>query len=168
MAKMPARVSSSKPARPIRTDNQDIFKTSKKDKQRIKHSALVSRIEKANTKVPKRRRPSKRLITTLESLANALPDATADDSGDAIVDGVRIRHRSLKSRPGAMKRKEKIEHLERDRFAKNMAQMARLGAGPSVVASAEATNDKDVVPKVEAINTKKWAALRDFIASTMK
>ena len=33
----------------------------------------------------------------------------------------------MKTRPGAMKRKEKLERMERDRFQKNLAQMA---AGP--------------------------------------
>ena len=166
MARIPARDKAHKAVRSSFANSEDTFKTSKKDKQRIKHASLVSRIEKANTKTRKRRRPSKKLITTLESLADALP--TPDDNGDAIVDGNRIRHKSLKSRPGAMKRKEKIQDMERDRFAKNIAQMATLEADSSLQVSRGTTILADGAPDAETSTAKKWAALRDFIASTTK
>ena len=51
----------------------DTFIASKKDKRTIKHSAFVNRIEKAQSKPLKRRRPNKKLKTTLEGLADALP-----------------------------------------------------------------------------------------------
>ena len=159
------RVSKSIPAVP--KHEEYTFKTSKADKRRIKHATLVSRIEKSNAKPQKRRRPSKKLITTLESLADALPDAPTDENGDALVDGVRIMHRSLKSRPGAMKRKEKIEQMERDRFTKNMAQMANIRAGTRVETNSEATSS-DSVPEMRTNTTQKWTALRGFITSTLK
>src|SRR5436305_2522663 len=90
--------------------------SSKKDKRFIKHSIFMSKISKAYQKPAKRRRPSKKLVTSLESLANALPDGgEADDQGITVGD-VKIRHRSLKSRPGAMKRKGKLERMEKERF----------------------------------------------------
>jgi pyruvate-formate lyase len=57
----------------------------------------------------------------------------------------------MKSRPGATKRKEKLEKAERERFGKNMAQMAsKVGTG------------------TEQRAENKWAALRSFIAGTME
>lgn len=113
----------------------------------------MNRIEKAHKKPLKRRRPSKKLVTTLESLADALPDA-----GDEvrIVGDVKIRHKSLKSRPGAMKRREKLEKLERERFSKNMAQLA----------AGSATNAGEEAQKVATAN--RWAALRGFISQTLE
>ncbi len=131
----------------------DGFINSKQDKRIIKHSAFVNRIEKAHKKPLKRRRPSKKLITTLESLAEALPDA-----GDAerVTDSAKIRHKSMKSRPGATKRREKLEKMERERFGKNMAQLA---------AGSAHTEDEDAQKKATA---SRWAALRGFISQTME
>jgi hypothetical protein len=131
----------------------DGFLSTKADKRLIKHSAFVNRIEKAHKKPLKRRRPSKKLVTTLEALADALPD-----TGDAerVVGDAKIRHKSLKSRPGATKRREKLEKMERERFGKNMAQLAAGGAG--------ATSEE--AQKTATAN--KWAALRGFISQTLE
>jgi hypothetical protein len=131
----------------------DGFISSKQDKRLIKHSAFVNRIEKAHKKELKRRRPSKKLVTTLESLADALPDAgdVVKEIGDA-----KIRHRSMKSRPGAMKTREKLEKMEKERFMKNMAQLAAGGAGTM----------GEEEQKVATSN--RWAALRGFISQTME
>ena len=160
-----ARARASKAGRPvpeiiIRTQGDDFnsFPSTKEDKRRLKHSSLVSRIEKANAKTHKRRRSSKKLVTTLESLAGALPEATQDGSDNAITGGTRIRHASLKSRPGALKRKEQLEGLERERFAKNMAQMS-TGQVPS--------GDTKVHGEGANSTSSRWAALRGFIRSTM-
>lgn len=142
----------------------DTFKSTKEDKRRIKHSTLISRIEKANSKVKKRRRPSKKLFTNLKSLANALPDETSEGGGPAAISDFRIRHTSLKNKPGSMKKKEKLEKMEMDRFGKNMAQMAR------VTNDERPPNPTDVDAQVtEDVNgaSKKWAALRTFIQSTL-
>jgi len=40
--------------------------------------------------------------------------------------------KSMKSRPGALKRKEKLEKLEMDRFNKNLAQLATATQGAAV------------------------------------
>ncbi|MCJ1401312.1 hypothetical protein MMC11_004524 [Xylographa trunciseda] len=144
--------------------NDDPFKSTKEDKRRIKHSALISRIEKANTRVSKRRRPSKKLIANLESLVDALPEASSTGPDGVVVGDARVRHRSLKSKPGALKKKDKLEKLEMERFSKNMAQMAHVtGDG--------GRND----PKAVALEvtdgptggSQRWAALRGFIQSTM-
>jgi hypothetical protein len=131
----------------------DGFLSSKKDKRTIKHSSFVNRIEKANTKTIKRRRPSKKLVTTLESLADALPDA---GDSEAVIGDAKIRHKSMKTRPGATKRREKLEKMERERFGKNMAQLSAGGAG-AVGEEAQ-----------KAATANKWAALRGFISQTIE
>jgi hypothetical protein len=144
-------------ARPLKTHREgaiisDGFISSKQDKRLIKHSAFVNRIEKAHKK-PLKRRPSKKLVTTLESLADALPDA---GESERIVGDAKIRHKSLKSRPGATKRREKLERMERERFGKNMAQLA---AGSAQAGGEEAQ-------KIATAN--RWAALRGFISQTLE
>ena len=71
----------------------------------------------------------------------------------------KIKHRSLKSRPGAMKRREKLEKMERERFGKNMAQLVekKEGEAGEVVTAAERGSGKG-----------GWAALRGFISQTME
>jgi hypothetical protein len=56
--------------------------------------------------------------------------------------------KSLKSRPGATKRKEKLERLERQRFSANLAQMAGSGMANPVA--------------------DRWAALKNHVQSTME
>lgn len=113
----------------------------------------MNRIEKANKKPLQRRRPSKKLLTTLEALADALPDAggAVKETNDA-----KIRHKSLKHRPGALKRKEKLEKMERERFGKNMAQLATAVPVPVAVGSEVSST------------TSRWAALRGFISTTLE
>ena len=136
------------------------FASIKKDKRRIKHSSFVSRIEKSVPKTKKRRRPSKKLVTNLESLVDALPDLdcshqkTSSHSSSAVT-----RQMSLKSRPGAMKKKANLEKLERERFARNMAQLAdRPTTTGGHDASAETLRPRE--------STNSWHALRKFIMST--
>lgn len=98
----------------------------------MKRSLLISKIEKSNKRpsTKKRRRPNKKLVTTLETLADALPDV-ADLENAANEPGVSAEIRkarkmkSLRTRPGSMKRKEKVEKEERERFGMNMAQLAK-------------------------------------------
>ena len=135
--------------------------TSKKDKRIIKHSALLSRIQKPKATPKKRRRPSKKLVTNLELLADALPVASNTKSEEAIVGDAKIRHRSLKSRPGAQKRKEKQAVVEKDRFNKNMAQM--MAPAPSQLSPPTAGSEE-----YRSASRNKWAALRGFIQHTME
>ncbi|KAJ9295995.1 hypothetical protein DTO271G3_5570 [Paecilomyces variotii] len=137
---------------------EDEFRTTKKDKRTIKHSTFVSKIEKTNSKPAKRRRASKKLVANLDSLADALPDAeeTEQNGGNSQVNI--IKHKTLKTRPGAMKRKEKLEKMERDRFVKNMAQLA------GVEAAAAKSDTGAEQPSV----SNRFAALRNFISQTME
>ncbi|KAF7719019.1 Uncharacterized protein PECH_000199 [Penicillium ucsense] len=128
------------------------FRTSKKDKRQIKHATLMSKIAK-NSKTPKKRRPSKKLVANLESLADALPEAGQDNATTQV--NV-IKQTTIRHKPGAMKRREKLEKVERDRFAKNMAQLATIQP-PSTEAAPES-----------ASTTSRWSALRNFISQTME
>lgn len=141
-------------------DQTSLLATNKKDKRRIKHAQLMSKVTKSSTPKPRRRRPNKKLVTTLDALADALPEDTDDISGSndetagtAAADQVNIiRRKSMKSRPGAMKRKQKLDNSERDRFAKNLAQMATPGAGGAGPAS----------------TAERLRALRGFISQTLE
>jgi hypothetical protein len=162
-------------SRPFHTDAtiSDSFINSKKDKRTIKHSAFVNRIEKAHKKPLKRRRPNKKLVTDLESLGDVLGDI---ESANGFVVGERtegkIKQKSLKAGPGAMKRREKMERAEKERFGKNMAQL--IGTQPQAQVSRE---EKMAVEGVEGISqpetktnatSSRWAALRGFISQTME
>jgi len=77
-----------------------------------------------------------------------------------------IKRKSMKSRPGAMKRREKLEQSERDRFAKNMAQLA--ASQPTSELDKENTS-VDAVPNTNVPPTNaRWAALRGFISQTLE
>ncbi|KAL3461128.1 ribosome biogenesis protein SLX9-domain-containing protein [Aspergillus heterothallicus] len=135
---------------------EDDFRTTKKDKRTIKHASFVSKIEKSSAKSNKRRRASKKLVANLESLADALPETESEMTDPSQVNI--IKQKTLKHKPGALKRKEKLEKTERDRFAKNMAQMS------SISATAESTSEPDTASSV----SNRWAALRGFISQTME
>lgn len=79
----------------------------------------------------------------------------------------KIQHKSLKSRPGAGKKKEALVAMERERFARNLAEMC---AEPSI-ASQNATNGgARSVERVEGErgSADRWAAIRGFICQTME
>ncbi|MCJ1340939.1 hypothetical protein MMC09_006235 [Bachmanniomyces sp. S44760] len=145
------------------TRNASLFKSTKKDKRTIKHSSLISRIQKANETTKKRRRPSKKLVTNLESLANALPDADAVKGSEFVTSNARIRHTTLKSRPGAMKKKEKLEKMETERFSRNLAQMAEVRTKQTC----ETARDSQHADASNEGSSGRWAALRGFIQQTM-
>ncbi|EHY52215.1 uncharacterized protein HMPREF1120_00430 [Exophiala dermatitidis NIH/UT8656] len=150
----------------------------------------MDRVTKSSAKKPaKRRRPNKSLVTTLDTLADALPtefdgdgdgnngdaNANTQHAGDRPQDQVNIiKRKSMKSRPGAMKRKEKLDKGERDRFAKNLAQL--VAAAPKPVTTGETNakrgdgdSDSDPKPTATVASTSdRWAALRGFISQTLE
>ncbi|KAF2677532.1 hypothetical protein K458DRAFT_349900 [Lentithecium fluviatile CBS 122367] len=155
-----ARAKSAHTARPQITlsapdDSSSLFPSTKKDKRTIKHSSFVSKIEKTS-KTQKRRRPNKKLVASLESLADALPGLDAGDGngdGEVVMGQAKIHRRSLKSRPGAMKRKEKLEKMEMQRFNANLAQMVGTNTGGNAVGGSNSIADR-------------WAALKNHVRST--
>lgn len=147
----------------------DGFINSKKDKRTIKHSAFVNRIEKAHRKPLKRRRPNKKLTTTMEGLADALPDVEDLVQGKISGEG-KIKMKSLRSKPGALKRKEKLERVERERFGKNMAQIMGMkeespAAPPVVVMDVEGNAAK---APVQTATSNRFAALRAWANANME
>ncbi|EGO51955.1 hypothetical protein NEUTE1DRAFT_89802 [Neurospora tetrasperma FGSC 2508] len=176
----------------------DSFIDSKKDKRTIKHNAFVSRIAKTvpgssgsgSSRKLKRRRPSKKLVTTLESLGDVLGEISNEiredqESGktmDAQQEAMgRVRHKSLKTRPGALKRKEKVVKTEMDRFGRSLAQLATVKE-PAAAAAAAAAPAMEVEQQQQQptqtqgaqattqqpATTNRWAALRGFISATME
>ncbi|KUJ22685.1 uncharacterized protein LY89DRAFT_664483 [Mollisia scopiformis] len=147
----------------------DSFINSKKDKRTIKHSAFVNRIEKAHRQPLKRRRPNKKLKTTMEGLADALPDVEALIQGKINGEG-KIKMKSLRSKPGALKRKEKLERVERERFGKNMAQIMGVKEQvPDAVPAAvmEVEGDAATAP-VQNATSNRFAALRAWVNTNME
>jgi Ribosome biogenesis protein SLX9 len=66
----------------------------------------------------------------------------------------------MKSRPGAMKRREKVDSGERERFAKNLAEMSGKKTEGKRQDSAKLEDGRQAYDR--------WAALRGFIAQTME
>lgn len=162
----------------------DAFLETKRDRRLIKHSSFVSRISKAQPAPHrKRRRPSKKLVTTLDGLADALPELTAEEErgagGDA-AGGGKVRHRSLRSRPGALKRKERVVRGEMERFGVSLAQLTATREEPvaqkqllqQTPAREESGMDVEdgvaAAPAPAKSTSNRWAALRGFISATME
>lgn len=149
------------------TRPESLLPSSKKDKRRIRHSHLMSKVSKPTANSKRRRRPTKKLVTTLDALADALPQQEDDldqeiESSNRLAQQVNIIKRtSAKSRPGALKRQQREANAERERFARNMAQMSRSTPAESALTS---TSTSPNVPDT----TEKWAALRGFIAETLE
>jgi len=156
------RSSTTKPQRttfPAKQPTEDsLFNTSKRDKREMKHSLLLSKVRKSSgvSKNLKRRRPSKKLVTTLEGLEDALPVLLADKTNASKFE--EEQSKILSTKPGSRKKREKLEREERARFGKNLAvlSMARPSA-KEVEGGAEQHN-----------NTRnRWATLRAHIQQSM-
>ncbi|KAF2720045.1 hypothetical protein K431DRAFT_286197 [Polychaeton citri CBS 116435] len=75
--------------------------------------------------------------------------------------------KSLNQRPGAMKRKARMERGEMERFGRNLAQM--VGSGQAAVATAkEGGSGAAPGEGAGAAQADRWAALRKFIGGTME
>ncbi|KAI1756682.1 ribosome biogenesis protein SLX9-domain-containing protein [Xylaria castorea] len=162
------------------TPSTDGFTNTKKDKRIIKHSTFMSRVEKAHRKPLKRRRPGNKLVANLESLADALPDLLADGETEEGLRQLRegkVRHKSLKMRKGALKKKERIVKGEMDRFSHSLAQLNAMGtkSADADMQVEEQGQDGDARARTQseaqgpaASTANRWAALRGFISSTME
>lgn len=152
------------------------LKLSKRDKRTVKHNILLHKVHEAgiskDAKIKKRRRPTKKLKTDMGGLEDALPDLDDDDDWEGIdedmdVEGptVKVKRKksrnegkmemkSLKHKPGAMKKKFAMEGRERERFGKNLAGLMNGGAVGGVGGGQGGDN--------------RWEALRKFIGGTME
>ncbi|KAK2611623.1 hypothetical protein N8I77_004954 [Diaporthe amygdali] len=159
----------------------DSFIESKRDKRLIKHSSFVSRISKPAAKTPTQRKNLKRrekhrqaqAATSLAALSDALPTLSRDEveAGETEAAG-RIRHKSLKSTPGALRKKERLVRGEMERFGMSLAQLSTVKEQPV----AQQQVDMDVEEKdgeeenrapVQS-TANRFAALRGFISATME
>ncbi|ROV90399.1 hypothetical protein VPNG_10024 [Cytospora leucostoma] len=166
----------------------DAFTSSKRDKQLIRHSSFVSRISKdrpsssrptPTQKKNLKRRERKKLQTNLDSLADALPELTAEEVAAGEAEGAgRVRHKSLKSKPGALRKKERVVKGEMERFSMSLAQLSAVREVPVVAAASSAGSgaaaesmvedggaDENKAPVQSTAN--RFAALRGFISATM-
>ncbi|KAA8900805.1 ribosome biogenesis protein SLX9-domain-containing protein [Sphaerosporella brunnea] len=123
----------------------------KKAARITRHAQFVSRIEKksATATTAKRRRPSKKLLSTLDSLADALSDINASEEAKGVLAQRSDSKKVLKSRPGAMKRKERLVKSECERFGKNLAIL-------------------ETGQQAEGAGMTSWAKLRGFIGATLE
>ena len=129
----------------------------------------------SGSKVKKQRRPAKKLVTSLKDLEDALP---ATNIGEEISETQtqskgKQKQKSLRSRPGALRRKEKLLTAERDRFAKNLALMA--AEVPNIAGNATiskivgpCTTEIAVTNDAATLNHAKWAAIRAHVGRTME
>lgn len=177
------------PRKVHREDNTvtDAFLHSKRDKQIIKKASFRAQVlDKAGPqkKALKRRRPSKKLVATLESLADALPDLPSSKADDAEYDewdGIKKRRRqqSLKTRPGSLKRKEKVVQAEMLRFGQNLAQLtavkeetvqkeAQEEAAMDVEKKGDEQSESAPAPDTRQSTANRFALLRNYISMTME
>ncbi|TVY85605.1 hypothetical protein LAWI1_G008982, partial [Lachnellula willkommii] len=159
------------------TSTPSLSSNSKKDKRVIKSSLFKHRIEKAHpTPATKRRRPSKKLVSNLDALADALPDI--EGMGMGKVGGGKIKMDSLTSGKGLMRRRGKVEGVERERFGRNLGLLmgsASTGASTSpstltaasVVGGQGQTAQPQLQPQPSA-TAKRFQALRAWIGETME
>lgn len=150
----------------------------------MKHNVLMNKVlDGGVSKKVRRRRPGKKMEAVEglgKSLAEALPDLDGDEdewegvSGDE-ADGGRGRKegkmvmKSLKHRPGAMKRKRVMEERERERFGRNLAQLVgggkeEGGGGGGVEKTGGGGGNAAGGPS----QADRWAALRQFIGGSME
>ncbi|KFH48657.1 hypothetical protein ACRE_003430 [Hapsidospora chrysogenum ATCC 11550] len=161
----------------------DSFISSKRDKRLIRHSTFLSRVQSSSDKISKsghrrRRRPANK-IASLDSLADALPELEEQ------VEAGKVRHKSLKSRKGALKRKEKVVKGEMQRFGVSMAKLAGTpgASADNAVDSAVADGDEMEARSASqeqqktaeapsagssAPTANRWAVLRGYISATME
>jgi hypothetical protein len=127
----------------------------------MKHSILLSKVRKSSDKPTgqrKRRRSSKKLVTTLENLADALPEVTSgsvSESKSSKMQGPTME--TLKSRPGVGKKKDRIVRQEKERFGRNMAALTQTMA----------TTSKNQDETQDEQTNSRWAALRSHLANTV-
>lgn len=162
----------------------DSFIESKRDKRLIKHSSFVSRISKPAHKTPTQRKNLKRrekhrqaqASTSLSALSDALPSLTADEvrAGEAEAAG-KVRHKSLKSTPGALRKKERLVRGEMERFGLSLAQLSTVKEQPAAVPAQQQVEmdveNKDGEEENRApvqSTANRFAALRGFISATME
>lgn len=143
----------------------------------------MSRIQKPSQLTPTQRKNLKRRdkarqaasATSLSSLSDALPSLSAEEvrAGEAEAAG-KVRHKSLKSTPGALRKKERLVRGEMERFGLSLAQLSTVKEQPAAQQQQQAemdVEDKDGEEENRApvqSTANRFAALRGFISATME
>jgi len=90
------------------------------------------------------------------------------------VNAGKVGHKSLRSKKGALKRKERVVKGEMERFGASMARLAGVVQAP---APREGARDVEEAERKEApqperaaapATSNRWAALRGYISATMQ
>lgn len=92
-----------------------------------------------------------------------MPNLEGGDGDGGEPEVGKIRQRTMKSRPGAGKRKEKMERGERERFGRNMAVLTAV----QETSATAVEGDKQGHGGATA-TAGRWAALRGFIGQTLE
>lgn len=156
----------------------DTFLSTKTDKRLIKHASFISRITKPST-TPASRKNAKRAAKKREQVANfaseglldALPTLTdAEVAGGQTEREGKVRHKSIKSARGALKKKERVVRSEMERFGMSLAQLETVKEAdvppPAAVGDAKMEGVEEAPAASGAAG--RFAALRGFIAATME
>ena len=80
----------------------------------------------------------------------------------------KMEMKSLKHKPGAMKRKRVLEGREMERFGKNLAQLVGSVQRGGSVGKTTGDGDAGAAVPVVAAQADRWAALRGFIGGSME
>jgi hypothetical protein len=81
----------------------------------------------------------------------------------------KVRHKSLKSKKGAMKKKERVVKGEMERFGASMARMSGMEEEATVQKAEEMdTTTTQGDSQATKGTANRWAALRGYISSTME
>ncbi|KAF2167496.1 hypothetical protein M409DRAFT_54095 [Zasmidium cellare ATCC 36951] len=164
------------------------LKLNKKDKRIVRHNTLLNRVreggvQKNENAGKKRRRPGRKLVTGVADLGDALPELDSDENGEwegisedeMVVEGLQKKKRSrrardgkmemksLKHKPGAMKRRDVMEKGERERFGRNLAGL--MGGGGE---GEKKGGDGEKVGSGSGGQSERWKALRGFIEGTLE
>ena len=110
--------SKSRPPSRLSTDRRvdsSGFRATRSNKCTIIHSALLSRIEESNPSSKRRRvrSPSRKLITYLQSLGEALSQGSETKNRQTMIGDTGIKNKSLKCRPGALTKRETLITMEK-------------------------------------------------------
>lgn len=174
--------------RPDTTAVTDAFLNTKSDKRLIRHSTFLGRIgkpratptQRKNLKRREKKKTADAALREMDGLADALPSLTAEEvsAGAAERDG-RVRLKSLRSKPGALRKKERVVRGEMERFGVVSAQLAAVREAVAAPAKEEEDDDAEdaemkgapfaeVGRQQPSVAANRFAALRGFISATME
>lgn len=106
-------------------------------------------------------------------MPDLLAEGETEESLQQLKEG-KIRLKSLKSRKGALKRKEKVVRGEVERFKGSLARLNAVGAasqpavGEMAVDASAGVDSRAEVAQPQNATASRWAALRGFISATME